>query len=74
MKLKNAISELLKILGYFLGVFGGFGMINTLGALELDNITIRQFFINEFISFVIFISAFIVYYIRKNFKRKYIEK
>lgn len=74
MKLKLFITEALKVICYLLAILGGFCVVNTLGALEVGRITVSQFFIYEFISFVIFVSAFIVYYIRKKFIKKYFNK
>ena len=74
MKIKKFISESLKVLGYFLGILGGFLAYGFVGGLENDQITISQFWLYELLALGLIVLAFIVYIIRGEFNNKYLNK
>lgn len=68
MKIETITYYLLKLIGYIAGFIGPFLVLGYVGGLELDNITIAQFWTGEFCAFGLIGLSFIVYYIREFIK------
>ena len=68
----KTMSNVLKALGYILGISGGIMFFYGVAALEQDLITIPQCFGKELIAFGLIALAFIVYIIRSEINDKYI--
>lgn len=71
MKIETATYFILKFIGYISGFVGAFMVIGVAGNLELDLITIGQFWLHEFCAFCLIGLSFIVYYLREAIKKDY---
>lgn len=68
MKIEAITYFILKVIGYIAGFVGAFMVLGVVGSLELDTITIGQFWLYEFYAFCLIGLSFIVYYLREVIK------
>lgn len=65
MKIEAITYCILKVVGYAFGIIGAIMVIGATGSLELDTITIGQYFLYEFYAFGLIGLSYIVYIIRE---------
>ena len=73
MKTRNIINVILTIALYGMGFFAAFLLIGSVGALECDNVSVRQFWIQILHSFVFFGITYIISIIRSYFRHFYMN-
>lgn len=71
--LKTLFYIILRVLSYVTGFCGVFGIIGTVGSLELDRITFGQFWLQEFFCVGLILLTIVVYYIRETFKYRHLR-
>jgi hypothetical protein len=73
MKLNKIINSVLVILAGLLPVLGILMAIGSVGALECDNISLGQFFVQELIAFALFGLGYIFYIVQSYYEHFHVK-
>lgn len=65
MKIEAITYLILRVIGYISGFVGAFMVIGVAGGLELDTITIGQYWLYEIYAFCLIGLSYVVYYLRE---------